>query len=171
VRELNSKENNMYGKILVPVDGSETSACGLDEAIKIAGKLGSRIRLVHVMNELIFGGGGGGIYASDLIVSLRNGGQSLLAQAAARVRQQGVEADTVMIESMGASAADFIVDHARLWSADLIVMGTHGRRGLVRVAMGSDAESVVRIASVPVLLVRNTPQRRHGQAETAEAAA
>ena len=47
----------MYGKILVPVDGSETSACGLDEAIKIAGKLGSRIRLVHIMNELIFGGG------------------------------------------------------------------------------------------------------------------
>jgi nucleotide-binding universal stress UspA family protein len=169
VRELNSQETNLYGKILVPVDGSETSACGLDEAIKIAGKLGSRIRLVHIMNELIFGGGG--IYASDLIVSLRSGGQSLLAQAAARVRQQGVEADTVMIESMGASAADFIVDHARLWSADLIVMGTHGRRGLVRVAMGSDAESVVRIASVPVLLVRNTPKRRDGLVETAEAAA
>ena len=56
----------MYGKILVPVDGSETSACGLDEAIKIAGKLGSRIRLVHIMNELVFGGGGG-LYASDLI--------------------------------------------------------------------------------------------------------
>jgi nucleotide-binding universal stress UspA family protein len=159
----------MYGRILVPVDGSETSACGLDEAIKIAGKLGSRIRLVHIMNELIFGGEG--VYASDLIVSLRNGGQSLLAQAAARARQQGVEADTVMIESMGASAADFIVDHARRWSADLIVMGTHGRRGLVRVAMGSDAESVVRIASVPVLLVRNTPHRRNGLVETAEAAA
>jgi len=76
-----------------------------------------------------------------------------------------------MIESMGASAADFIVDHARQWSADLIVMGTHGRRGLVRVAMGSDAESVVRIASVPVLLVRNTPRRRSGLVETAEVAA
>jgi nucleotide-binding universal stress UspA family protein len=160
----------MYGKILVPVDGSETSACGLDEATRIAQKLGSRIRLVHIMNELIVGGGGG-VHASDLIVSLRNGGQSLLAQAAARVRQQGVEADTVMIESMGASAADFIVDHARLWSADLIVMGTHGRRGLVRVAMGSDAECVVRIASVPVLLVRNRPKRRDGLVETAEAAA
>jgi nucleotide-binding universal stress UspA family protein len=160
----------MYGNILVPVDGSETSARGLDEAIKIAGELGSRIRLVHVMNELIFGGGEG-IYASDFIVSLRNGGQSLLAQAAARVRQQCVEADTVMIESMGASAADFIVDHARLWPADLIVMGTHGRRGLVRVAMGSDAERVVRIASIPVLLVRSRAQRRGGLVETVEAAA
>jgi nucleotide-binding universal stress UspA family protein len=172
VRELNSKETNMYGKILVPVDGSETSACGLDEAIRIAGKLGSRIRLVHIVNELIFAGGdGAGMYASDLILSLRNGGKSLLAQAAARVRRQGVETDSVMIESMGASAADFIVEQARLWSADLIVMGTHGRRGLVRVAMGSDAENVVRIASVPVLLVRNTPQRRDGLVETAEAAA
>jgi len=158
----------MYGKILVPVDGSETSACGLDEAIKIARKLGSRIRLVHIVNELIFAGGdGAGIYASDLIVSLRHSGKSLLAQAAARVRRHGVEADSVMIESMGASAADFIVEQARLWSADLIVMGTHGRRGLVRVAMGSDAECVVRIASVPVLLVRNTPQRRDGLAEAA----
>jgi nucleotide-binding universal stress UspA family protein len=162
----------MYGKILVPVDGSETSACGLDEAIRIAGKLGSRIRLVHIVNELIFAGGdGAGMYASDLILSLRNGGKSLLAQAAAQVRRQGVETDSVMIESMGASAADFIVEQARLWSADLIVMGTHGRRGLVRVAMGSDAESVVRIASVPVLLVRNTRQRRDGLVETAEAAA
>jgi nucleotide-binding universal stress UspA family protein len=162
----------MYGKILVPVDGSETSACGLDEAIKIARAFGSRIRLVHIVNELIFAGGdGAGIYASDLIVSLRNGGKSLLAQGIAQVRRQGVEADSVMIESLGVSAADFIVEQARLWSADLIVMGTHGRRGLVRVAMGSDAESVVRIASVPVLLVRNTPQRRDGLVETAEAAA
>ena len=161
----------MYGKILVPVDGSETSACGLDEAIKIAAKLGSRIRLVHIVNELIFAGGDGVMYATDLMVSLRNAGKSLLAQAVAQVRRHGVEADSVMIESMGASAADFIVEQALLWSADLIVMGTHGRRGLVRVAMGSDAEHVVRIASVPVLLVRNTPQRRDGLVETAEAAA
>jgi nucleotide-binding universal stress UspA family protein len=162
----------MYGNILVPIDGSDTSACGLNEAIKIAAKLGSRIRLVHIVNEFIFGvGDGAGIYSGDLIASLRNGGKSLLAQAAARAWRQGVETDSVMIESMGASAADFIVEQARRWSADLIVMGTHGRRGLLRVAMGSDAESVVRIASVPVLLVRNTPQGRHGLVETAEAVA
>jgi nucleotide-binding universal stress UspA family protein len=162
----------MYGSILVPVDGSATSACGLNEAIKIAGKLGSRIRLVHIVNEFIFAGGdGAGMYSGDLIESLRSGGRSLLAQAAAQVRRQGVETDSVMIESMGASAADFIVEQARLWPADLIVMGTHGRRGLVRVAMGSDAEYVVRIASVPVLLVRNTPQRRDSLVESVETAA
>jgi nucleotide-binding universal stress UspA family protein len=127
---------------------------------------------VHIVNELIFGGGdGAGIYASDLIVSLRNGGKSLLTQAAARVRRQGVEVDSVMIESLGAAAADLIVEQARLWPADLIVMGTHGRRGLVRVAMGSDAENVVRITSAPVLLVRSARQRRDDLVETAEVAA
>jgi nucleotide-binding universal stress UspA family protein len=161
----------MYGKILVPLDGSEASARGLDEAIKIARKLGGRIRLAHVVNELIFAGADGGMYAGDLMASLRNSGQSLLAQAVARARRQGVETDSVMSESMGTSAADFIVEQARLWSADLIVMGTHGRRGLARVAMGSDAESVVRIASVPVLLVREMPRRRDGVIKTAEAVA
>jgi nucleotide-binding universal stress UspA family protein len=161
----------MYGKILVPADGSEASARGLNEAIKLARKLGSRIRLVHVVNELIFAGGDGATYAGDLMASLRNGGEALLAQAVAQARRQGVETDSVMIESMGASAADFIVEQARLWSADLIVMGTHGRRGLLRMAMGSDAECVVRIAAVPVLLVRNTPQHRDAVVEAAESAA
>lgn len=60
----------------------------------------------------------------------------------------------VLLESIGGRAADLIVDQAKQWNADLIVMGTHGRRGLRRLALGSDAELVVRSASVPVLLVR-----------------
>ena len=64
-----------------------------------------------------------------------------------------------MLESIGAPAADFIVAQAKQWPADLIVMGTHGRRGFARLAMGSDAEYVIRMAPVPVLLLRNVPQR------------
>jgi nucleotide-binding universal stress UspA family protein len=162
----------MYGKILVPIDGSEASACGLNEAIKLARKCGSRILLLHIVNELIFAGGyGAGTYAGDLIGSLRDAGKSLLAQGAAQAWRQGVESEAVIVESMGTPAADFIVQQARRWSADLIVMGTHGRRGLIRVAMGSDAESVMRIAPVPVLLVRNTLQRRRKLMEPAGAAA
>jgi nucleotide-binding universal stress UspA family protein len=67
-----------------------------------------------------------------------------------------------LLESMGGRAADLIVAQANEWGAELIVMGTHGRRGLARVAMGSDAEEVVRSASVPVLLVRGEPQSRKG---------
>src|ERR1700730_11859983 len=117
----------MYAKILVPVDGSETSTCGLNEAIKIARRLESRIRLVHIVNELIVDGAyGQGLYASDLFRSMREAGRTILGHAEAQVRQQGVEADSVMLESIGAAAADFIVAQAKLWSAELIVMGTHG---------------------------------------------
>jgi nucleotide-binding universal stress UspA family protein len=60
-----------------------------------------------------------------------------------------------MIESFGGRAADFIVQQANKWGADLIVLGTHGRRGVKRLVMGSDAEQVVRTTRVPVLLVRS----------------
>jgi len=156
----------MYDNILVPVDGGETSTCGLEEAIEIAVNLGSRIRLLHVLNELIFDGVySPGVYANELFASLRESGRIILAQAEAEVRHHGVEADSVMLESIGAPAADFIVAQATLWPADLIVMGTHGRRGIARAALGSDAEYVVRNASIPVMLVRNTSKRRNSLAE------
>ena len=151
----------MYGNILVPVDGSDTSACGLNEAIKIAKNAGSRIRLVHVVNEFIIDGAySSGMYSNDLFQSLRDSGKTILAEAEALVRQGGIEADSVLLESIGAPAADLIVAQAKRWPADLVVMGTHGRRGLARLAMGSDAEQVVRAMNVPVLLVRNAPLRR-----------
>jgi K+-sensing histidine kinase KdpD len=64
----------------------------------------------------------------------------------------------VLAESRGGTIADAILSQARKAKADLIVIGTHGRRGLSRVLMGSDAEAVVRESRVPVLLVRS-PQR------------
>ena len=62
--------------------------------------------------------------------------------------------DSVLLESIGGAAADLILAQAKIWQPDLIVMGTHGRRGLARLALGSDAENVVRAATVPVMLVR-----------------
>jgi nucleotide-binding universal stress UspA family protein len=59
-----------------------------------------------------------------------------------------------MVESIGGVAAELILDQAKEWHADLIVMGTHGRRGIFRLAMGSDAEQVVRGATIPVMLIR-----------------
>ena len=86
---------------------------------------------------------------------MREGGRLVLERASALVRQQGVECETALLESVGGPAADFIVSQAEEWPADLIVMGTHGRRGLRRLAMGSDAEGVMRRAPVPLMLVRN----------------
>jgi nucleotide-binding universal stress UspA family protein len=151
----------MYGKILVPVDGSETSALGLMEAVKIAKCVGGQIRLVHFVNEFVLDYAyGSGVYATDVIELLRKGGSSVLERAKAAVQAEGITPECIMLESMGGRAADLIVAQANEWGAELIVMGTHGRRGLARVAMGSDAEEVVRSASVPVLLVRGVPQPR-----------
>ena len=72
-----------------------------------------------------------------------------------------------MLESIGGVPADFILAQAKGWRADLIVMGTHGRRGLVRLALGSNADLVVRGATVPVMLIRAEPQKKNEPAERA----
>jgi nucleotide-binding universal stress UspA family protein len=146
----------MYKRILVPVDGSPTSQQGLAEAIGVAKVHGSCIRLIHVVNEFIidYGYAGGATCFPDLIDSLRKIGTKVLDEAEATVSKAGIDISRVMHETVGGRAAGLIVQEAKEWGADLIVMGTHGRRGIARVAMGSDAEEVVRTACIPVLLVR-----------------
>ena len=146
----------MYQRILVAVDGSPTSLRGLDEAIKLAKSSGGRLMLVHVVNELLMTGDVvPSIYYDSIVQSLRESGIKVLEQTAAIVRHADVACDPQLIETLGGRVADQIVKQARDWSADLIVMGTHGRRGLERLAMGSDAELVLRLSHVPVLLVRD----------------
>ena len=150
----------MYSKILVPVDGSETSTRGLNEAIKIAKTQGSELRLVHIVNEFILNYTyAPGLYAESLIESLVKAGREVLDTAGKAATRGGVKADTVLIESIGGVAADLIMAQAKQWQPDLIVMGTHGRRGLARLALGSDAEQVVRAATMPVMLVRGIEQQ------------
>jgi nucleotide-binding universal stress UspA family protein len=139
---------------------------GLNEAIKIAKAQGSQLRLVHIVNEYILDCTySAGVYATSLIESLRKQGQIVLDLAEAAALRQGLKPECVLLESIGGRAADLILAQAKEWSADLIVMGTHGRRGLVRIALGSDAETVVHGATVPVLLIRSKP---HTKSETPE---
>jgi nucleotide-binding universal stress UspA family protein len=147
----------MYAKILVPVDGSQASNAGLTEAIKIAKSQGSEIRLIHVVNDLILEAGyGAAIYACDAVEVLRKAGRNILDAAQTTAQHEGVETNSVLLDSVGGPASDLILGEAKACAADLVVMGTHGRRGLARLVMGSDAEAVVRACAVPVLLV-------HGQ--------
>jgi nucleotide-binding universal stress UspA family protein len=151
----------MYGKILVPVDGSPTSAKGLQEAIKLAKALGSRLRLVHVVDELIIdysGLGASNYYSGDIVEGLRERGKRILADAESVVRASGLEPEAILLEAIGGPSARLIVAQAKEWPADLIVMGTHGRRGIRRLALGSDAEQVIRGSPAPVLLVRDAPE-------------
>jgi nucleotide-binding universal stress UspA family protein len=145
----------MYQRILVPVDGSTTSKHGLDEAIRLAKLTGARLRLLHVIDGLIFSTGPE-LATADVVGVLIDAGAQILSEAKARVEANGVEVDIFLSKSFGSRVCDIVVEQAKLWNADLVVIGTHGRRGIGRVFIGSDAEQVVRTAPVPVLLVRST---------------
>jgi nucleotide-binding universal stress UspA family protein len=149
----------MYKRILIAVDGSQTSARALQEAIRVARGGGGALQVVHVVNELVVGREyAPAIYYETAVASMREAGEKVLQQAGAAIRKTGVEFETKLVETIGGRAADDIVRLARDWPADLIVMGTHGRRGLSRLVMGSDAELVVRSSPVPVLIVRGEPE-------------
>jgi nucleotide-binding universal stress UspA family protein len=149
----------MYEKILVAVDGSPTSLRGLDEAIKVAKAMRARLMIVHVVNELVISAEYvPSVYYEPILLSLRDSGAKVLEQAVSVAQRAGMTCEQQLVETLGGRAADEIVKQARQWPADLIVLGTHGRRGIKRLAMGSDAELVLRQAPVPVLLVRDRPE-------------
>ena len=148
----------MYERILVPIDGSNVAQLGLDRAIETARVTGARIRVLHVLDELVFATGfePGVTYERDVLPGMRRRAETLLAEARARVVEAGVAVDSVLIECFARRTSDVILDAAKAWPADLIVIGTHGRRGASRWFLGSDAEDVLRGATVPVLLVRGS---------------
>jgi nucleotide-binding universal stress UspA family protein len=150
-----AKVTTMYKRILVAVDGSATSKRGLAEAIKLARSGGARLRLLHVVDEVaLIAGLPDAVYTQELFDAVRDSGKRVLARALAQAKTRGVRADSRLVENFSRRVADVIVREARKWRADLLVLGTHGRRGVTRMVMGSDAELVVRHAPAPVLLVR-----------------
>jgi nucleotide-binding universal stress UspA family protein len=150
----------MFRRILVPVDGSPASALGLKTAVRLAKDQRARLRLVHVVDEATaVGSTEAGIDVEAIIEALAKTGRAVLERARRAAAKAGVAPQTTIYESVAGTAADTILADARKWRADLIVMGTHGRRGIRRLVLGSDAEQVVRASTVPVLLVRG---RRRG---------
>lgn len=154
----------MYQRILVPVDGSPTSKHGLQEAIRMAKLTGGKLRLLHVVDDtsiaLSFDAYAG--YSSDWLDALRRDGERMLSDAKAVATAAGVEAATVLRDNFALPVYEVVVSEAGAWPADLVVLGTHGRRGIGRVMLGSSAENVLRRSPVPVLLVRSPePDGRH----------
>jgi len=147
----------MYQRILVPVDGSECAARGLSEAMSLARLTGARLRLVHVIDEpfVAIGVDGATATGADLVTLAREGAQRVLADATNKVRLAGLPVDDVLLDSFDGRMCDLVIEAARAWQADLLVIGTHGRRGVDRLLLGSDAEQILRHAPVPVLLVRH----------------
>jgi len=151
-----TKERFMYRNILVPIDGSAMATQGLREAVELAGRLGSRIRLLHVLNQMPWSAPGF-VPATmpDLVTELHRAGESILERGRQEVAAANIEVEVRLVQVLGERVGETVIEDANSWPADLIVCGTHGRRGVRRLLLGSDAEYIVRLSRVPVLLVRS----------------
>ena len=138
-------------RIVVPVDFSDCSLDALEYAVAVAQRAQASVMLLHVMEPISYG--------LDFTVSLpavREHQQNVLTERLAGF-VVALEAANVKSESLvrGGLPRDSILEAARAWSADLIVMGTHGRRGLSHALYGSVVESVLRKSHCPILTVRS----------------
>jgi len=148
----------VYKKILVAIDGSNTSTLALKEAINLAKEQSARLRLVHVIDEFPYiSPDNGWVNDADLGEVLQKAGRSIVDEGRDMAQKAGLEVETALPENLSQRVATVIEEEAKRWAADLIVVGTHGRRGIEHLVLGSVAEGVARAATVPVLLV---PSRR-----------
>jgi len=145
----------MFKRIMVAIDGSSTANAALHEAVKLAKDQQAVLRIVHVV-DIVMLAVESPYELREYKDSVRRAGEQMLNQAAAVAREVGIEVETVLLEvrQFQDRIADEIARSAKDWRADVIVIGTHGRRGLSRLLIGSVAESLVRIAPASVLLIR-----------------
>ncbi|MGY2489733.1 universal stress protein [Cupriavidus sp. CP313] len=145
-----------YSKIVVAVDGSSTSDLALGEAIRVAAPGGATVLALYVVDTGTPMFDAGYYDPSQLQKAFEESGQRALQAASQRLAAAGVAHETRLVSEapvpgdLGAS----INEAARQWGADLLVIGTHGRRGVRRLVLGSVAEAVMRQSTMPVLLVR-----------------
>ena len=151
----------MYERLLVAVDGSETSNKALAAGIEMAGYSAGRsvLRLIHVLDEMAYFVGLDPYQAQtySAVHVMRQAGEKILADGLAVCESAGVQADTVLIDELGAHLADSVAQSAKDWDASLVVVGTHGRKGVGRMLLGSGAEQIIRLSSCPVLVIRTAP--------------
>lgn len=144
----------MFKHILVALDGSDCSHQALDVAVALAKEQDARctvctvVDVVRAASSMTFATGD---IVSQWIATLNQDAREIEGQAMAKYPDSGVNIESTVVEGYPSGA---IIDVAEKKGADLIVMGSHGRSGLKRLWLGSVAESVVREAPVPVLIVR-----------------
>jgi nucleotide-binding universal stress UspA family protein len=96
-----------------------------------------------------------GFEASQEVLSIiQTNAQAVLKEAASVAKRAGVEAECELLDKVGQRLGDIMAQEALAWKADLVVVGTHGRRGVGRVLLGSGAEEIIRLCPVPVLVIR-----------------
>jgi nucleotide-binding universal stress UspA family protein len=145
----------MYSRILVALDGSPTASAALDAAIRLAHDCGAELQPLYVIDVPVMAYDVPGFDPSIVRDAYVDEGRIVCAEAQARMTRAGLKGAprSVEVELGGEDIARCIERTAADWHADLIVMGTHGRRGVQRLVLGSVAERVLRNACRPVLLV------------------
>jgi len=131
----------MFNIILVPTDGSEFAQRAEDTAIDIASKFGARIIGAYVIDEKL-------IYPFEV---LEDEGKKILKNLSLKAKKEGVIVDEILV--VGNPAKDIVTIIKRM-KPDLVVIGTHSKKGLEKILLGSVAENVLKKVSPPVLLVK-----------------
>jgi nucleotide-binding universal stress UspA family protein len=138
----------VYDTILVPTDGSDQSDAALDHALELSGPHDSEVHILYVADtnrdSLTVQGG-------SVVDALEREGGRIVSEAAARA----AAGTDVVEEVLAGDPVGTILDYAESVDADVVVMGTHGRRGLDRVLLGSTTERVVRLSPIPVVTVQS----------------
>ena len=149
----------MYRSILVAIDGSDLATRALEHALTLSKALGSKVTVVTVIEPTAVAGGGypmlvgvGFEAVAELLAAHRSIANETLDKAVALAAAQGVEARRELVEEV--FAAEGIIATAEKIGADLIVMGSHGLRGLSRVLLGSQTSNVLAHTRLPVLVTR-----------------
>ncbi len=146
----------MYEHILISTDGSEVAQKGVDHGLALAKAIGAKATLVTVAETLMaYVGGDGGLSTTaylEYTAARRQGAENLLGEAKSAADAMGVEADTVFLED--ALPAEAIIETATARGCSLIVMASHGRRGLRKFILGSVTSEVLANSPIPVLVVR-----------------
>lgn len=150
----------MYKHILAPTDGSEVAGKGLQEGLALAKALGAQVTIIHITERYpVYPDGLGlatpgvsGTLLADLLASQEESARAILEAARQSAERAGVKAEIVHISD--APPADAILETAKARNCDLIVMASHGRRGLGRLVLGSKTSEVVVRSPIPVLVVR-----------------
>ena len=139
----------MYGEILVPTDGSDTSRRAIEHAVDLASKYGARVHALYVVDSSVYGTLEAG--AEMVVEALEEEGKLAVTAVEDAAEAAGV---SVVTEVATGDAHDVILEYTADNDVDLVVMGTHGRTGIDRYLLGSVTERVVRTSDVPVLTVR-----------------
>ena len=139
-------------RILVPTDFTETSEHALDWAVSLAERLGASVTVMHSYEIPLASFPDGAIIATaEMAARISEAAQQALADTVERRKARGISLDSVLREGVAWEEINAVADSI---DADLVVIGTHGRRGLARALLGSVAENVVRTARRPIVTIR-----------------